>query len=117
MAGQTLAASKPKLEQDIKKLLEDACYEAEMTMINGGSKADPRIVAKIQKDMDAASRKKARKFAEKAYKPLAEAIYNFVKEIGINLTPKGTLIAPQAPAGALPITGTASTSTQDIIIV
>ncbi|MDE7346045.1 MAG: hypothetical protein K2N48_04790 [Muribaculaceae bacterium] len=116
MAGKTLAASKPKLEQDLKQLLENAFYESEMTAFSAG-KGDPRISAAVKKTMDAGARKKAQKFAEKAYKPLAQAIYDFVIEIGINLVPKGTLIAPQAPAGALPITGSASTSTQDITIV
>lgn len=117
MAGKTLAASKPKLEQDLKKLLENASYEAELTMILDNSSVDPRIASKIKSDMDKACRKKAQKFAEKAYRPLAQAIYDFVVEIGINLVPKGTLIAPQAITGALPITGSASTSTQDITIV
>lgn len=117
MAGLTLQGAKPKLEQDLKKLLEDASYEADMSMLQENGDVDPRIAAKVKKDMDAACRKKAQKFAEKAYKPLAQAIYDFVKEIGINLVPKGTLIAPQAPAGALPVTGSASTSTQDITII
>lgn len=117
MAGKTLAASKPKLEQDLKKLLEDASYEADMSILIENGSVDPRIATKVKSDMDAACRKKAKKFAETAYKPLAQAIYDFVIEIGINLVPKGTLIAPQAPAGTLPITGSASTSTQDITIV
>ncbi len=114
MAGLTLNGAKPKLETDLKKLLEDALYESEMTMVNGCD--EPRIAAKVKQVLDKAAREKAKKFAEKAYQPLAKAIYEFVKEIGITLTPKGTLIAPQAPAGALPITGTASTTTQDILI-
>lgn len=116
MAGKTLAASKPKLEQDLKKLLENASYEADMTMACDKGEADPRISAKLNKDMSEACRKKAKKFAEEAYKPLAQAIYDFVMEIGINLTPRGTLIAPQAPSGALPVQGVASTSTQDITV-
>lgn len=116
MAGKTLAGAKPKLEEDLKKLLEDSFYEAEMTAFNSGGKADPRIIAMVNQEMNKASRKKAKKFAEEAYKPLAEAIYNFVLEIGIDLIPTGKLIAPQAPSGALPIQGTASTKTSDFII-
>lgn len=115
MAGLTLAGAKPKLEQDIKKLLEDALYEAEMSGVTAGD-ADPRIAAMVKTELDKASRKKAKKFAEVAYGPMAQAIYSFVLEIGVTLVPKGTLIAPQAPAGALPITGSASTTTQDFII-
>ena len=117
MAGLTLQGAKPKLEQDLKKLLEDASYEADMAMLLEDGSVDSRIAAKIKSDMDKACRKKAQKFAEKAHKPLAQAIYDFVKEIGINLVPKGTLIAPQAPSGSLPVTGSASTSTQDITIL
>lgn len=117
MAGLTLQGAKPKLEQDLKKLLEDACYEADMSMLIENSSVDPRIASKVKSDMDAACRKKAQKFADTAHKPLAQAIYEFVKEIGINLVPKGTLLCPQSPAGVNPITGQASTSTQDITIV
>ena len=116
MAGKTLAASKPKLEQDLKTLLEDSFYESEMTAFSTG-KGDPRISAAVKKTMDEGARKKAQKFAEKAYKPLAQAIYDFVMEIGINLVPKGTLLCPQSPAGVQMVTGQASTSTQDITIV
>ena len=116
MAGKTLAAAKPKLEEDIKKLLEDSFYEAEMTAFDMGCDADPRITAMVQQEMDKASRKKARKFAEEAYKPLAKAIYEFVLEIGIDLIPTGMLLAPQASSGTLPVTGKASTMTSDFII-
>lgn len=108
MAGQTLISSKPKLEQDLKKILEDSMYEADMTSLLDGDGVEPSIAAKIRKDMDAACRKKAQKFAERAYGPLAQAIYDFVKEIGITLTPTGLLMAPQAVSGILPVTGTAT---------
>ena len=116
MAGKTLAGARPKLEKDIKKLLEDSFYEAEMTALDEGGDADPRIIAMVKQEMDKASRKKAQKFAEEAYKPLAKAIYEFVLEIGIDLIPTGKLMAPQAPSGTLPVTGTASTTTSDFKI-
>lgn len=114
MAGLTLVAAKPKLEQDIKKILEDAMYESEMTTMSDGE--EPRVSAMVKSLLEQTSRKKAKKFAEQACKPMAEAIYNFVSEIGITLTPKGTLLAPQAPTGVLPISGTASTTTKDFMI-
>ena len=110
----TLGASKPKLEQDIRKILEDAFYEAEMTTKDDGGEA--RITSMVNELLDKTSRKKAQTFADKAYQPLAQAIYDFVSEIGITLTPKGTLMAPQAISGILPVTGIASTTTQDIIV-
>lgn len=116
MAGKTLAGAKPELESNIKKLLEDAFYEAEMTALDSGGDADPRIMAMVKQEMDKASRKKAQKFANEAYKPLAEAIYKFVLEIGIDLIPTGKLMAPQAPSGTLPIVGSASTMTSDFKI-
>lgn len=114
MAGLTLGASKPKLEQDIRQILEDAFYEAEMTTKDDGGES--RITAMVNDLLDKTSRKKAKTFADKAYQPLAQAIYDFVMEIGVTLTPKGTLMAPQATTGILPVTGTASTTTQDIVI-
>lgn len=111
MAGKTLAGAKPKLEEDIKKLLEDSFYKAEMTALDEGGDADSRIIAMVKQEMDKASRKKAQEFANKAYKPLADAIYDFVKEIGIDLIPKGTLTSPTGPVG-----GSASTKTSDFII-
>lgn len=116
MAGLTLEGAKPKLEQDLKKLLEDASYDADMSMIIEDASVDSRIMAKVKSVMDEACRKKAKKFAETAYKPLAQAIYDFVKEIGINLVPKGTLLSPPGITGG-PVTGTASTTTQDITIM
>lgn len=114
MAGLTLAAAKPKLEQDIKKILEDALYEAEMTTMSEGE--EPRISAMVKSLLEQTSKKKAQKFAEQVCTPMAEAIYKFVSEIGITLTPKGTLMAPQSSSGILPVSGTASTTTKDFII-
>jgi len=108
MAGLTLKDAKPYLEKDLKKLLEDAMYEADMTCVLEGDEIEPSVAAKISKDMDAAMRKKAKKFAETACEPLATAIYDFVKEIGIVLRPTGLLMAPQAMSGMLPVQGVAS---------
>lgn len=116
MAGLTLQAAKPILEQQLKAILMKAMLDAEMEGVSSGS-ADPAIAAKVQADMLQASTKKAQKFADSAAAQLANAIYSFVSEIGIILAPKGTLQAPQAPAGTLPIVGVASTTTQDITVM
>jgi hypothetical protein len=88
-----------------------------MSLLNEGADIDAGIAARIKNDIiEPANRKKAQKFAENAYKPLAQAIYDFVMEIGITLTPRGTLLAPQAPSGTLPVTGAASTTTKDFTI-
>ena len=52
------------------------------------------------------------KFAQKASGPVADAIYNFVKEIGINIVVPPSIIAPPLPptlpggpcSGAIPMT-------------
>lgn len=113
----TLAASLPKFNADLFKSIQDAMYEAYMSSLDKGDNVDPAIAARIRADMEIAARKYALTFAKKLAPALADNIYKFVSEIGIILTPKGTLIAPQAPAGALPITGVASTTTKDFTIV
>ena len=92
-------------------------YEAFMTSLGKGDDVDPTISATITADMEIAARKYSMKFASVLAPRLADAIYKFVSEIGINLSPKGTLLAPQAMSGVLPVTGTASTSTKDIVVI
>lgn len=117
MAGMTLAASLPKLNADLLKCLQDAMYEAYMSMLEKGDNVDPAISATIRADMEIAARKYAMTFASKLAPELSKAIHAFVSEIGITLAPKGTLLAPQAVTGVLPITGVASTTTQDITVL
>ena len=117
MAGKTLAASIPQFNADLNRCLNDAMYEAFMTSLGKGDDVDPTISATITADMEIAARKYSMKFASVLAPRLADAIYKFVSEIGINLSPKGTLLAPQAISGVLPVTGTASTSTKDIVVI
>lgn len=112
MTTQTLVAAKPQLQKDLKDLLEKACYEAEMTAVTNSSAANPEIMKYVNGVMDEAAKAKAKKFAEVAYEPLAEAIHNFVKEIGIVLVPTGTLMSPTGP-----VSGAASTMKSDFTIV
>lgn len=112
----TLAGAKPKLQADIMQCAHDAIKEAYMTSISSGE-ADPVIATKIKADAQIASEKYATEFAKSLAPKLADAIYNFVKEISITLTPTGTLIAPQAPAGSLPVTGVSGTEIGDIKVI
>ena len=117
MPGKTLAASLPTLITDVTKCAQEAMKEAILATAESGDSVDPTITATIKADLEILANKIALKFASKLAPSLAQAIYAFVSEIGITLIPKGTLIAPQAPAGALPITGVASTTTQDITVL
>lgn len=104
--AKTLSASKPILKQDLQTLLEKAAYEAYLTQQNTGD-CDPALASQLESDLKKAADTFAKKFAETAADPLATAIHNFVKEIGIMATPKGTLIsaAPGAPvAGVINMT-------------
>lgn len=113
--SKTLTASIPTLQKDIFDCAKEAMYEAFMTTINSDG-ADPRIAAAVKKNADIAAQKYASKFAEKISPKMARAIYDFVKEISITLIPAGSLIAPQAPTGSLPVTGTSSTEIGDITV-
>ena len=101
----TLVVAKSQLGIDLKKILRDAAYEAQVTCKSDGSDEDIKKV--MHKHIEEAAKKFADKFAEEAAKPMAEAIYKFTKEIGIVMTPKGTLLcaAPGSPVvGAVPMT-------------
>lgn len=117
MAGKTLAASLPTLQADLLNCLKKASYEAFKTTALSGDNVDPTISATISADMENAATQFSVKFASELSQPMAQAIYNFVSEIGIVLTPTGLLMAPQAPAGSLPIVGSASTTTHDFVII
>lgn len=101
---KTLKGALPLLQADLTKALTKASYEAFMTTMNGGG--DKTMGPVIEKQITQAGVTFANKFAQELAEPLSKAIYNFTKEMGIILTPSGSLIAPQAVSGALPVTGT-----------
>lgn len=85
-----LISAKPKLEKDIKSAIKDAFREAYMTQFtNQGSGP---IDSYMQKQFTEAAEKFAEKASTVIMRPLAQAIYDFVKEIGIT-TQSGTLIS------------------------
>lgn len=101
-----LSTAKPKLQSDIEKILYDSLYEAYLTTYLD-STVD--VEGSISSNANDEIKKAAEKFAEKASKtaasPLATAIYDFVKSIGIMASPKGTLISPGGLTPT-PVTGT-----------
>jgi len=99
--SKSLIASKPILKQTLENILLKAAYEAQNTMIHDGD-CPQALKTKLEADMKEGAMKWAKKFSEEAGGPMADAIYDFVKEISIVATVKGTLIAPP-PSG--PVTG------------
>ena len=97
-----LSTAKPTLQNNIKSILEKAAYEAYMTQyapnqISQASKYDDQIKSELEKK----AKDFSKKFAEKASNPVATAIYDFVKKIGIVITIPPSVIAPPLPP-ALP---------------
>lgn len=99
-----LSTAKPTLESNIKQILYDSLYNALKSMYSNSSLTEAVINNAAKKEIDDASKKTAQIFADDASGPLADAIYDFVKSIGITATPKGTLISPGGMTPA-PVTG------------
>ncbi len=104
---KTLTGARAEFEQALKTGLQAAAFAAYMTanVLDGGDEDDdPLISAHVQKSVTDAAQKFSDKFAELASKSVSLAVYNYVKEIGITMIPKGTLLS--AGPGS-PVTGTA----------
>ncbi len=99
-----LSTAKPELETNIKDILYDSLYSAYLTTYITSDITDQGIAASANKEIDDAAKKFARKAADTACGPLADAIYNFVLSIGIIAAPKGTLMSPGGLTPA-PVTG------------
>ena len=100
MAGKSLAIAKPQFQQDIYNILYDAAENAYMTQFQSNSIENARDYdIKIKERMMKISKDFATQFAETAYKPLADIIEAYIKDmhIIINHIPKGTLISPSGP--------------------
>lgn len=94
----TLSGAKPKLEQELNK----AFYDAYMTQYEDNKVPE---AGKYNSNVKSSLEKKAHEFADSMAKDMANAIYNFVKEIGIMATVTGTITAPSGPCmGNIPLT-------------
>ena len=91
----TLIGARPKLESDLRRILQKAAEEAFKTA-NKGDGSDMQIESYVNNAIKDAAKKFSEKFAEEAYKEMANAIYEFVKEIGIEAKP-GLLMSPHGP--------------------
>ena len=105
---RTLTGAKADFEQVLYVGLFQAAQQAFMTAFKvdaGGDKdADPMITSHVGESMNTASIEFADKFATLSSKSISDAVYNYVREIGITMIPKGTLLS--ASPGS-PVTGTA----------
>ena len=93
-----LSTNKPTLQNNIKIMLEKAVYKAYMVQytpnqISQASSYDDKIKNELEKK----AKEFSKKFAENASEPVATAIYDFVKEIGIVITIPPSAIAPPLP--------------------
>lgn len=96
--SMTLQGAKPLLEQKLYK----AFYDAYMTQCDANSLES---ASKYDGETKSAFQKKADQFSKSLSKDMADAIYNFVKEIGIQANVSGVVIAPSGPCtGMIPMT-------------
>ena len=96
-----LKKAKPKFESDIKQLIEDSMYNA---FISTFSKGDEDVIdAYLEKALDESAKKFARKVSEKAATPLADAIDEYIKSMGIFITVQPLGISLTGPTG--PVSG------------
>lgn len=92
--AKTLIASKPILEEELKKLLYEAYIAQFLNMTD-------QSLASLNAEMAKSAHQMANKFAKAASKGAANAIYDFVKSMDITITPTG-MMAPPAPTGVPP---------------
>ena len=91
----TLAGALPKLQLDLYK----AFYDAYKTQFVSNSEAGAQTGI-VSGDID----KAANQFAMKLSQDMSKAIYDFVKEIGIQANTSGVVIAPSGPCtGIIPM--------------
>ena len=90
-----LSTAKPILETKLRQILIDA-YKTQFVS-NSQAGAQSGIVSS---DID----KAANQFAMKLSQDMSKAIYDFVKEIGIQANASGVVIAPSGPCtGIIPM--------------
>lgn len=94
-----LKSALPKLQSNIEKILTESLYEAQMTSFKASGQ-ESIIDNFCNNAIKEAAMEYAKKASEKASKPLAEAIYDFVMEIGIIAVPK-SLTSPAGPVSGV----------------
>ena len=104
--GQTLGVAKNKLKEDLKNAFYDAAYKAYMTQHQPNAISEAQKHDNIgKKQMEKLAIDFAEELSNSLAKDMSEALYNFVKEIGIQITIPPTVIAPSGPcSGVIPPT-------------
>ena len=92
-----LSTAKPILQNDLKKLLESAAYDAYMELLQKNQVSEAGNDGEIEKEHKKLADKFSKKFASTAAGPVATAIHDFVKEIGISCTIPPSVISPITP--------------------
>lgn len=88
-----LETAKPKLQTDIEQALYNALYKAQMTQCkNDGSEMGQMMESHLSQG----AQEYAQNAAKEAAGPIATAIYDFVKQIGITAIPSA-LVSPSGP--------------------
>lgn len=102
-----LSDGKPILEQKLKSILKDAAESAYKTQFS--TEECGEYASDVNDAMNKAASDFATKFSEKAAADMAEAIYNFVKGIGIMATIASTVTCA-TPAGPGTVAGVINTT-------
>lgn len=97
-----LSVAKPILQVQLLQILQKAAYEMFMEQYASNKIVEAKSHDPLTKSsMESLGQKFSLKFAQTASGPVATAIHNFVKEMGIMVTVPPSAIAPPLPP-ALP---------------
>lgn len=92
-----LSTAKPILQNDLKKLLEIAAYDAYMELLQKNQVPQAGNDNDIKTKHEEIAKAFSKTFASTAAGPVATAIHDFVKEIGISCTIPPSVISPITP--------------------
>ena len=102
---KTLIGSKSKLEKDLNDAFNNAAKEAYMTQFKSNNVAEAgRHDAAAKSKYEKQAKEYAQTLADELAGKMAQAIYDFVKEIGIQVTIPSSVVAPSGPCwGTIPM--------------
>lgn len=111
-AGGSLSGNKPWLEKNIEYELSNAYAEAQMEHMKYMCKSATGDDLTVNTDMQNSIYAFSNKFAELLAPKLAKMIYDYVKNMAVTISPKGTLTTPVGG----PVSGAATSGTGEIEI-
>lgn len=92
-----LSTAKPILQNDLKSILEKAAYDAYMELYQKNKVSEAKSDSDTKDAHEKIAKAFSKTFASKAAAPVATAIHDFVKEIGISCTIPPSVISPITP--------------------